>query len=149
MLDRHIVQACLPTGECPLLASARWVCSAGTGSRRCKLPPDQNAQSNFGETAARRSFCFPLVSQMSASLIGRSRSSAFRLSTAAVSMSLMGSCFSSESALRPFHHVRAKSGHGTLIRSPRRRVRTAPAEIQSKRLRGFHVETELGGLHNW
>src|ERR1700730_8782070 len=42
---------------------------------------------------------------MSASLIGHSRSSAFRLSAAAVSMSLTGSCFSSESAPRPFHHV--------------------------------------------
>src|SRR4051812_39563613 len=36
--------------------------------------------------------------QMSASLIGRLGSSAFRLSTATVSMSLTGSCFSSESA---------------------------------------------------
>src|SRR5258705_549230 len=35
---------------------------------------------------------------MSASLIGRLGSSAFRLSTATVSMSLTGSCFSSESA---------------------------------------------------
>ena len=37
---------------------------------------------------------------MSASLIGRLGSSAFRLSTATVSMSPAGSCFSSESALR-------------------------------------------------
>ena len=37
---------------------------------------------------------------MSASLIGRLRSSTFRLSAAAVSMSLTGSCFSSESAPR-------------------------------------------------
>jgi hypothetical protein len=35
---------------------------------------------------------------MSASLIGRLRSSAFRLSTTAASMSLVGSCFSPESA---------------------------------------------------
>ena len=35
---------------------------------------------------------------LSASLIGRSGSSAFRLSTSTVSMSLTGSCFSSESA---------------------------------------------------
>src|SRR5258708_5558662 len=41
---------------------------------------------------------------MSASLIGRLGSSAFRLSTTTVSMSLAGSCFSSESAPRPFHH---------------------------------------------
>jgi hypothetical protein len=37
---------------------------------------------------------------MSASLIGRPGSSTFRPSTTAVSMSLTGSCFSSESALR-------------------------------------------------
>ena len=41
---------------------------------------------------------------MSASLIGRLGSSAFRLSAITVSMSLTGSCFSSESAPRPFHH---------------------------------------------
>ena len=38
-----------------------------------------------------------------ASLIGRLGSSTFRLSAAAVSMSLTGSCFSSESALRPLY----------------------------------------------
>src|SRR5262245_57579272 len=49
--------------------------------------------------------------RMSASLIGRLRSSAFRLSTTAVSMSLAGSRFSSESARRPFHHgVRRRGG---------------------------------------
>ena len=37
------------------------------------------------------------------SLIGRSGSSTFRLSTTAVSMSLTGSCFSSESAPRPLY----------------------------------------------
>jgi hypothetical protein len=48
---------------------------------------------------------------MSASLIGRLGSSAFRLSTAAVSMSLAGSCFSPESALGPFHHgIRGQGG---------------------------------------
>jgi len=41
---------------------------------------------------------------MSPSLIGRFGSSAFRLSTSIVSMSLAGSCFSSESAPGPFHH---------------------------------------------
>src|SRR5882672_3295081 len=40
---------------------------------------------------------------MSASLIGRSGSSAFRLSTTTVSMSLTGSCFSSDSAPRPLY----------------------------------------------
>ena len=49
--------------------------------------------------------------EMSASLIGRFRSSAFRLSTGPVSMSLAGSCFSSESAPGPFHHgVRERGG---------------------------------------
>jgi hypothetical protein len=47
----------------------------------------------------------------SASLIGRSRSSTFRPSTTAVSMSLAGSCFSTESAPRPFHHgIRGRGG---------------------------------------
>ena len=44
------------------------------------------------------------IDPMSASLIGRLGSSAFRLSTSAVSTSLAGSRFSSESAPRPFHH---------------------------------------------
>ena len=49
--------------------------------------------------------------QMSASLIGRLGSSAFRLSTTAVSMSLAGSCFSPDSALGPFHHgIRGQGG---------------------------------------
>src|SRR5678815_3681102 len=48
---------------------------------------------------------------MSTSLIGHSGSSAFRLSTTTVSMSLTGSCFSSESAPRPFHHgIRGRGG---------------------------------------
>ena len=41
---------------------------------------------------------------MSASLIGRLGSSAFRVPTTAVSISLTGSRFSSESAPRPFHY---------------------------------------------
>src|SRR6187455_875846 len=46
-----------------------------------------------------------------ASLIGRLGSSTFRPSTAAVSMSLTGSCFSSESAPGPFHHgIRGRGG---------------------------------------
>jgi len=49
--------------------------------------------------------------KMSASLIGRLGSSTFRLSTAALSMSPTGSCFSSESAPRPFHHgIRGRGG---------------------------------------
>jgi len=48
---------------------------------------------------------------MSASLIGHLGSSTFRLSIAAVSMSPTGSCFSSESAPRPFHHgIRGRGG---------------------------------------
>jgi hypothetical protein len=48
---------------------------------------------------------------MSASLIGHLGSSAFRLSATAVSMSLAGSCFSSESAPGPFHHgIRGRGG---------------------------------------
>src|SRR6476659_6160089 len=47
----------------------------------------------------------------SASLIGRLGSSAFRPSTTTVSTSLAGSCFSSESAPRPFHHgIRGRGG---------------------------------------
>jgi hypothetical protein len=51
------------------------------------------------------------VGGMSASLIGRLGSSAFRLSTVTVSGSLAGACFSPESAHRPFHHgVRERGG---------------------------------------
>src|SRR6267142_1856036 len=54
---------------------------------------------------------WPDVRSESASLIGRSRSSTFRLSTTAVSMSLAGSCFSTESAPGPFHHgIRGRGG---------------------------------------
>src|SRR5262245_47310192 len=53
---------------------------------------------------------------MSASLIGRLRSSAFRLSTTPVSMSLAGSCFSSDSAPRPFQYGIRRRG-GTIFRS--------------------------------
>src|SRR6476659_6918557 len=46
-----------------------------------------------------------------ASLIGRLRSSTFRLSATAMSMSLTGSRFSSESAPGPFHHgIRGRGG---------------------------------------
>src|SRR5437764_10615847 len=48
---------------------------------------------------------------MSASLIGGLGSSTFRLSIDAVRMSLAGSCFSSESAPRPFHYgIRRRGG---------------------------------------
>src|SRR6516165_6434122 len=48
---------------------------------------------------------------MSASLIGRLGSSAFGCPRLGVSMSLAGSCFSPESAHRPFHHrIRRRGG---------------------------------------
>src|SRR5215813_13082807 len=62
---------------------------------------------------------------MSASLIGRLGSSTFRLSTTAVSMSLAGSCFSSESAPGPFHHgIRRRGGtiFGAALPSDERQV---------------------------
>ena len=52
----------------------------------------------------------------SASLIGRLGSSAFRLFTTRGSMSLAGSCFSTESAQRPFHHGIRRRG-GTIFRA--------------------------------
>src|SRR6187402_1248472 len=62
--------------------------------------------SHEGQT---RQFCG--TQRESASLIGHLGSSAFRLSTTAVSMSLAGSRFSSESAPRPFHHgIRGRGG---------------------------------------
>ena len=68
---------------------------------------------------------------MSASLIGRLGSSTFRLSTTAVSMSLTGSRFSSESAPRPFHHgIRGRSG--TIFGRPCRQTeRQVQADIRS------------------
>src|ERR1700745_2086742 len=62
---------------------------------------------------------------MSASLIGRLGSSAFRLSTSTVSMSLPRSCFSSESAPGPFHHgIRGRGGTilGSALSSDERQV---------------------------
>jgi hypothetical protein len=53
----------------------------------------RSRMSALGQTAT-----WQQVRATSASLIGHSRSSAFRLSAAAVSMSLTGSCFSSETA---------------------------------------------------
>src|ERR1035437_9408718 len=52
-----------------------------------------------------------IVPRRTSSLIGHLRSSTFRLSTTAVSMSLTGSRFSSESAPRPFHYgIRGRGG---------------------------------------
>ena len=70
--------------------------------------------SGYGMTAVGTKRTYRVHSEMSASLIGRLGSSAFRLSTTAVSMSLTGSCFSSESAPRPFHHGIRRRG-GTIL----------------------------------
>ena len=67
----------------------------------------------------------PFFRPQHASLIGRLGSSTFRLSTATVSMSLTGSCFSSESAPRPFHHgIRRRGGtiYWTALPSVERQV---------------------------
>src|SRR4029453_7621316 len=53
-----------------------------------------------------------LASGTSASLIGRLGSSTFRLSSTAVSISLTGSCFSSESAPGPFQYGIRRRGGG-------------------------------------
>ena len=56
---------------------------------------------------------------LTASLIGGLGSSAFRLSTSTMSMSLTGSCFSSESALGPFQHgIRGRGGTISYAASP-------------------------------
>src|SRR6266536_1237942 len=51
------------------------------------------------------------VRYTAASLIGHSGSSTFRLSTSALSMSLAGSRFSSDSAPRPFHYGIRRRAH--------------------------------------
>ena len=55
------------------------------------------------ESASGPSRHFAASLNLVASLIGRFGSSAFRLSTSAVSMSLAGSCFSSDSAPGPLY----------------------------------------------
>ena len=81
-----------------LPAPGRCAMRGSAGKRAC-LP---------GPRLSNRSGTHPSTS---ASLIGRLGSSAFRLSTSTVSMSLTGSCFSSESAPRPFHHgIRRRGG---------------------------------------
>src|SRR6516164_3639030 len=83
-------------------------------------PCDQSRQKALNRCGASAVFCRkfgnpggPLCSSMtaSASLIGRLGSSAFRLFTTTVATSLAGSCFSPESAHRPFHHgIRGRGG---------------------------------------
>ena len=81
------------------------------GSGPGQKPSFKNALADVGSPAAPHYVAFCLHSVMSASLIGRLGSSAFRLSIATVSTSLTGSCFSSESAPRPFHYgIRRRGG---------------------------------------
>src|ERR1035437_6547644 len=75
------------------------------------IPAVRAVRSRESEKARFETHPFPSLAGMSASLIGRLGSSTFRLSTTAVSMSLTGSCFSSESAPRPFHYgIRGRGG---------------------------------------
>jgi hypothetical protein len=80
------------------------------GSKSRKAPAEYLLSALPPKAATGRSL------SMSASLIGRLGSSAFRLSTISASMSLAGSCFSSESAPRPFHHGIRRRG-GTIFRA--------------------------------
>jgi hypothetical protein len=75
---------------------------------------------------------------MSASLIGRLWSSAFRPSTTAVLMSLAGSCFSTESAHRPFHHGIRRRG-GTIFRAACRRQVQADIPFTRPTKRGLTI----------
>jgi len=69
---------------------------------------------------------------MSASLTSHFGSRPFRLSTATVSMSLAGSCFSSETAPGPFHHGVEDEAEQSVSR-PRRQ--TNPLEAAAVLLR--------------
>ena len=85
---------------------------------------------------------------MSASLIGRLGSSAFRLSTSAVSTSLAGSRFSSELAPRPFHHgilERGRTIYWAALPSDERQVqRTLRTHLIHRPARDIcHHEVEL------
>jgi len=64
---------------------------------------------------------------MSASLIGRLGSSTFRLSAAAVSMSLTGSCFSSESAPRALPSWDSRTRRNNLMDGLAVRVTVGPS----------------------
>src|SRR5262249_51444138 len=88
-----IIDNILKRPECPLLAQSRHPDTLN----QCPL---SGVKRKSGGGAS-----------MSASLIGRLGSSGFRLSITAVSMSLAGSCFSTDSALGPFHHgIRGQGG---------------------------------------
>ena len=83
------------------------------GGHALDTPAMSAGRSDTGAPLTRREaeIVDPHDRQIVASLIGRLGSSAFRLSTTTVSMSLAGSCFSSESAPGPFHHgIRRRGG---------------------------------------
>ena len=82
---------------------------------------------------------------MSASLIGHSGSSAFRLSTITVSMSLTGSRFSSESAPRPGFEDEAEQSIGRPCRQTNGRSKSTCELTSSIVPRGtsFHRSVEL------
>src|SRR5664280_66407 len=88
-----------------------WLPPHGRTITRPSCPPSWRRCLSIGDFARERAEMAPLTSRwpairrsaMSASLIGHLRSSTFRLSTTAVSMSLTGSRFSSESAPRPLY----------------------------------------------
>ena len=82
---------------------------AGEAWPQKKNLPHRRKTATMSETGPKRHLV--RRSDLVASLIGRLGSSAFRLSTTTVSTSLAGSCFSSESAPRPFHHgIRGRGG---------------------------------------
>jgi hypothetical protein len=74
---------------------------------------------NTRQSSAKNNSLGTLFAHQSASLIGRLGSSAFRVSTSSVAMSLTCSCFSSESARFSLQlSISAASNDGTFTRSP-------------------------------
>ena len=81
---------------------------------------------------------------MSASLIGRLGSSAFRVPTTAVSISLTGSRFSSELAPRPFHYwIRGRGGTIFWPALPSFPQDMTPAQSQQRRCREDNDDNDL------
>jgi len=105
----------VPRSDLPVATGAE-ICDKVRGrSPRSTSNGARNEGAHPGHSLVRDPHITPSISSLSgslaASLIGRLGSSTFRLSTASVSMSLTGSCFSSESAPRPFHHgIRGRGG---------------------------------------
>ena len=90
----------------------------------------------------------------SASLIGRLGSSAFRLFTTTVATSLAGSCFSPESAHRPFHHgIRGRGGtifRATLPGGRSKRTHELTSSIVPRGTSFHHlVELEFPPCRDW